>query len=124
MSVPARQLGDRAGPDEPAAVEDDDPVGDLLHLVELVAGDQHGAALVGEVAQQPAQPADAVRVEAVGRLVEDEDARVAEQRGGQAEALPHAEGVAAHLAPAGVAQPDEVEHLVGPLRRAARRRCT
>ena len=70
-------------PHEPAAVEDHDPVGDLLHLVELVAGHEHGAALVGEVAQEAAQPADAVRVQAVGRLVQDEHARVAEQRGGQ-----------------------------------------
>ena len=68
------------------------------HLVELVARHQHRASLAGEVPQQAAQPADAVRVEAVRRLVEDEDARVAEQRGGQAEPLPHAHRVAAHLA--------------------------
>ena len=32
-----------------------------------------------------------LRVEAVGRLVEDEDAGLAEQRGGQAQSLAHAE---------------------------------
>ena len=50
---------------------------------------------VGEVAQVVAQPADAVGVEAVGRLVEQEHLRVAEQRGGQSEALAHAEREAA-----------------------------
>ena len=46
-------------------------------------------------AQEVAQPADALRVQAVGRLVEHEHARVAEQRRRQAEPLAHAERVAA-----------------------------
>ena len=103
-------------------VEDHDAVGDLLHLVELMARDQHGAALAGEVAEEAAQPADAVGIEPVGRLVEHEHLRVAEQRRGQAEALPHAQRVAADLALAGIAQPDQLEHLVGaPSRQAGGR---
>ena len=46
-------------------------------------------------AQQVAQPADPLRVEAVGGLVEDQDPRVAEQGGREAEPLAHAERVAA-----------------------------
>ena len=75
--------------------DDDQVVGDDLDLVQQVRGQQHGAAAVGEAAQQVAHPADAGRVEPVGRLVEDQHPRVAEQRGGDAEALPHAEGVVA-----------------------------
>ena len=44
-------------------------------------------------AQQAAHPVDAGRVEPVGRLVEDEHLRVAEQGVGDAEPLPHAQGV-------------------------------
>ena len=40
----------------------------------------------------PAQPPHARRVEAVRRLVQDEDVRVAEHRRGQPQSLPHAEG--------------------------------
>ena len=58
--------------------------------------DQDGLALGAEVAQEAAQPADALGVEAVGRLVEDEHLRVAEHSGGQAEPLAHA-----HRVPAG-----------------------
>ena len=74
----------------------------------------------GEVAQEAAQPADALGVEAVGRLVEDEDARVAEQRGGQAEPLAHAH--ASSRRPAGVPRrdADELEHLVDARVRHAR----
>ena len=43
--------------------------------------EQDGAAAVGEAAQQVAHPADAGRVEPVGRLVEDQHVRVAEQGG-------------------------------------------
>ena len=74
---------------------------------------QHGAAAVGEAAQQPAHPVDALRVEAVGRLVEDQHLRLAQQGGRDAEALAHAEGVVAHAA-AGllVGEADEGEHLL------------
>ena len=64
-------------------------------------------------AQEVAQPADALGVEAVGGLVEHEDPRIAEQRGGEAEPLGHAEREAAGAPPGGVAEVDELEHLVG-----------
>ena len=88
-----RRLRDRA-----AAVDDDDVVGGLRDLGQHVAGDEHRAALGGERAQEVAQPADALRVEAVRGLVEHEHARVAEQRGREPEPLAHAERVAARAA--------------------------
>jgi hypothetical protein len=52
-------------------------------------------------------------VEAVGRLVEDQDAGVAEQRVGDAEPLPHAERVVLHASlRLARRQRDELEHLV------------
>ena len=51
----------------------------------------------GQVAQERAHPGDALGVHAVERLVHHQHRRVAEQRGGDAEALAHAEGVAARL---------------------------
>ena len=47
------------------------------------------------VAEQVPHPADAGRVEAVGGLVEDQHAGVADQRGGDAEPLAHPERVVA-----------------------------
>ncbi len=58
---------------------------------EQVRRDQHRPALPGQVLEQLPQPLDALRVEPVGGLVEDQRVRIAEQRGRQAEPLPHAE---------------------------------
>ena len=96
-----------------AAADQDHLVGDLLDLVEQVAGQQHGAAAVGVALEQATHPADAGRVEAVGRLVEDQHGRVAEQGVGDAEPLLHAERVVAQPAlRLGLVEGDQVEHLV------------
>ena len=76
---------------DPSVADDDHPVGDGLDLGQQVRGEQHGAAAVGEVAQQSPHPAHPLGIEAVGGLVEDQDLGVAEQRVGEAEALAHPE---------------------------------
>ena len=58
----------------------DDVVDRLLHLGEQVGAQQDRATLVGEGAQHPPDPADALRVETVDRLVEHEHAGIAQQR--------------------------------------------
>ena len=64
---------------------------------------------------RPADPDDALGVQAVDRLVEHQHRRVAEQRRGDAEPLPHAEREAAGPASrADGRRPDLVEHLVDP----------
>ena len=74
------QLVARALGDDPAVADDHQPVGDRVDLVQQVRGEQHGAAAVGEVAQQAAHPAHPLGVEAVGGLVEDQHLGFAEQR--------------------------------------------
>ena len=81
-----------AGPD------DDEAFGGQGHLGDQVAGDEDGPALGGQRLHQVPDPADSLRVQAVDRLVEDEDRRVAEQRGRDAEPLGHAQGELACLA--------------------------
>ena len=85
-------------------------VAGLGHLVELVARHEDGAALGGELAEQEPDLTDAGGVEAVGRLVEDEQGGVLEQRGGDAEALAHAEAVAADEVVGPVGETDPLEH--------------
>ena len=85
------EVGDRAVGDDLATADDDQVVGGVLQLAHQVAGHEDGAALAGEVAQEAAHPGDALGVHAVERLVHHQYRGVAEQRGGDAEALPHAE---------------------------------
>ena len=115
-----QQLGAGALRLDPSAADDHHPVGDGLDLGQQVGGEQHGAAAVGEVAQQAPHPAHAFRIEAVGGLVEDQDLGVAEQRVGEAEALAHAERVLADTPPGRrVVEADEFQQRVGALRRHA-----
>src|SRR5262249_38707861 len=59
-------------------------------LAKQVAGHEDRAAFAGHRAQEPANPDDAGRVEAVDRLVEHEHRRGAEGRGGGAPPPAHA----------------------------------
>ena len=116
------QLGAGALRLDPSAADDHHPVGDRLDLGQQVRGEQHGAAAVGEAAQQPAHPAHALRIEPVGGLVEDQHLGVAEQRVGEAESLAHAERVLADPPPRRrLVETDELEQLVDALRRHAHR---
>ena len=65
---------------QPAAVQHADPGAHLLDLGEQVAGDEDRGAGRVELEQQRADVADALRVEAVGRLVEDQQPRRPQQR--------------------------------------------
>ena len=67
----------------------------LLHLGEQVAGDEHRRAVVGERPDEGAHLAGALRVEAVGGLVEHQQVPRREQGAGDGEPLAHAEGVGA-----------------------------
>ena len=83
----------RTGGDEATASEDRDPIGDLLHLREDVARDEHGPALGAEAPQEVAHLDDPGGIEAVGGLVEDQQRGILEQRRGDAEALLHPQRV-------------------------------
>ena len=105
-----------------AVVDDHDRVDRLRHLGEDVTRHEHRLAVGGERAQEVAQPAHALRVEAVRRLVEHEELGVAEQRRREREPLPHAERVGLHTAAPRRLELDEAEHLVDARRADARRR--
>ena len=81
-----------------------------------MAGDQDGLAFAREAAYEVAQPADAFRVEPVGRLVQDQELRVAEECAGEAKTLSHPEGVAADAKVPGSGEIDQFEHRVDALR--------
>ncbi|MEI2731548.1 MAG: hypothetical protein V9G08_06020 [Dermatophilaceae bacterium] len=72
----AAQLGDRPLGDPSTVGDDDDVVDDLLGLGQQMAGDEDRLAGGGQVSQEAAQPPDAFGIQAVGRLVEQDDARV------------------------------------------------
>ena len=92
-----RDLVQRAEGPQPAARDDGDAVADPRQLRQDVAGDEQRLAAVGQVEQHLAHLDAGLRVEAVGRLVEDEHSRVVQQRAGDGDALLHAVAERLHV---------------------------
>ena len=101
--------------DEPAPTDHDDVLGGDRHLVHQVAGHEDGAALGGQALEQVADPADALGVEAVDRLVED---RASPDRPRRATAMPSRwpmpEREAADALGGNIAQADQADDVVHP----------
>jgi hypothetical protein len=55
-----------------APVDDQDVVDGLRHLRKNMAGDEDRSTLGGEAPQELAEPVHTFRIQAIGRLVEDE----------------------------------------------------
>jgi hypothetical protein len=72
-------------------LEMDDPVGDAVQEVAVVADQDQRPGIALEVALEPKRR---LEVEVVGRLVEQHQVRLGEQRGGQGDAHPPAAGKA------------------------------
>ena len=90
---PGKLDGVRRG--DPAARHDDHVFGEFLQFVEFVAGDEQALPARRQLAEQRDRLRPAHRVDAAERLVEDQQRRVAQQRLGQLDALPHALAVTA-----------------------------
>ncbi len=75
----------------PASVEDEHPVTDGLHLLQNVGGEDHRFRR-SELAHEPANLEDLVRIQSAGRLVEDENIGVVDDGLREAGALPIAFG--------------------------------
>ncbi len=77
--------------DDPSPVDDGDLVAGLLDLVEQVGGEEHRASLGHERADQMPHLEDAGGVEAVHRLVEDQEGGIGDQAACYAEPLTHSQ---------------------------------
>ena len=94
-------------------VDDPDPVGEHVGLLEVLRREEDGDTLVAREPRHllPERRA-ALDVEAGRRLVEEHDARSVHEREREVEPALHAAGVAANLAIGGVGETDAVEQLV------------
>ena len=121
--MPVRSSSDvgRAGHDELAGVDHHDVVAHLLHVVEQVGGHQHRDAERAEAGDEREHLLAPERVEAGGRLVEQHQLGIADERLGQLRALAHAGREAADRAEARLVETDEVEDVGCPLAGGARR---
>ena len=100
-------------------MDDADPVGELVGLVQILRGQEHGGAGADQVADQVPDLEAAARIDAGGRLVQEQHVGPAHQRRGQVQAPLHAARIGAHQ-PVGVGrQRDPLQHLRGAFARDA-----
>src|SRR5437879_13747946 len=84
----------------------------MLSLVHVVGREEHGDRLTSlELVDVAPDVAARLRVEADGRLVEEEDSRRVEEAAGDLEAPLHAARERLHDAAPALPQPNHVEHL-------------
>src|SRR5216683_766239 len=90
LAATLEEIGGWAAEQRPPLIENDQPICDLFELPQQVAAHEDRLALVTEAPQEVAQLDDAQRIEAVRRLVDDQELRIGEKRHGEAEPLLHA----------------------------------
>ena len=108
------EVGERALVDDPAPIDDRDARAQLLDLGEQMAGEENGHSFCGEALDQVAHVTDPAGVEPVGRLVQDQQPGLAQERDGEPEPLAHPLRVAADPVTGPLAQLDELEQLLDP----------
>src|SRR5688572_26364841 len=86
------ERGDRALGDDRAVVHDRDAVAQRLDLLHVVAGVEHGHAVVAQRAHGLEDVVAALRIDADGGLVEDEQLGAVEDTGGEVEPALHPAG--------------------------------
>ena len=105
------QLAAGARGDHPAVVDDRDPVGQLVGLVEVLGGEQHRRPVGHDAADDLPQCAAAARVQAGGRLVEEQQVGGDDDAGGEVQLAAHAARQPGGLVPRGAGEVERGEEL-------------
>ena len=101
---------------DPAVVDDGDAAGELVGLLEVLRGEEHGGALGVEPAHLLPQGGAAGGVEAGGGLVEEQHRRLVHERQREVEPAAHAAGVGADPPVGGAGEADALEqHVAAPV---------
>jgi hypothetical protein len=106
------EFGERAVDDDPAAVQDGDPIGELLRLIEVLRGQQHRGAAVGELLDRLPHLDPRLRIQAGRGFVEEHHRRAADQAHRDVEPAAHAAGVGARSPTSGIRQREAGEQVV------------
>jgi hypothetical protein len=109
LGAGAAELGQRPLEDQLPGPHHADMRADLLDLGEQVRGHEHGDAVRRDGADQRAHLASALRVKAVGRLIEYHQLPRLQQRRGDRQPLLHPERVVPELLLRRAGQPDPVQ---------------
>ena len=117
------ELGRRALGDDLAVVHDGDPVAERVGLVQVVRGDEDGHALAAQPADLVPHVRAALRVEAGGRLVEEDDLRLVDDAERDVDPAALAAGVGLALAVGVLGELERLQRAGGAPLRVGLARC-
>ena len=106
------EVVDGAGRDEATPSDHDDFVGAHGHFAHEVRTDEDGPTLIGQGTKEFTNPLNAFGVQSVDRLVEEQDAGIAQQGAGDTQSLTHAQRVRTNLLVGDGTDAHEVQHFV------------
>jgi hypothetical protein len=112
---PCPELIRRAVGDDEAVIDDHDCRGEPFGFLDVLGGQQEACAFGGQLPEDMPQRQPAGRIQAGGRLVEEQHRRCGHQAGRDIQAAAHATGISAHQPAASAGK----VKLAGQLRRAA-----
>ena len=95
-------------------IDDDDAIGQLVRLLQVLGGEQQGHSLGHQFPDDVPHAQPAGGVQPGGRLVEEEHGGPGNQAGGQVQAAPHAAGISLHDSIGGVRELEAGQQLLGP----------
>ena len=117
------QVGGPALAHDAAVIDDRDAAGELVGLLEVLRREEDRRAVAVEVAHLVPQVEPARRIEAGGRLVEEQHRRLVDERHREVEPATHAARVGADAPAGGGGEADALEQLVRSLVRPRRAGC-
>ena len=110
----ALELGGGAFGDDPALVEHGDPVGEPVGLVEVLGGEEDRDAVGDQLADDLPHGAAAARIQPGGRLVQEDQPRIADERHRQVQAAAHPPRVGRQRLVGRVGEVEPLEQLSHP----------
>ena len=110
----AGELAARALGDDPSLVDDPDAIAEALRLLHVVRGVEDGHALPAELLDARQDRVPALRVDADGRLVQDEQLRLVEQADADVQPPLHAARELVGPLAGPLVEADDLEHLADP----------
>ena len=101
--------------DEPSGIDDADPVGQPVGLLQILGGQQDRGASLHQGTDDVPHLLTRARVQASGGLIEEDEWGPGDERDRQVQPTPHPAGVAAHPLAAGLGEAEGGQQLLGPL---------
>jgi hypothetical protein len=108
------QFAGRPVGDHLAVIDHHDAVRQGVRLVQVLGGQQQGDAGADQIPDHLPDALPAHRVQAGGRLIQEQHGRLRQQAGRQVQPAPHAAGIALDYPVGGVGQLEELEQFGGP----------